>query len=336
MRGQRGYIASKNEAGGAVSVSYAVALNYGGLSALICDASPQGALREGPGRLSSGVLFPGCIFAYAGDGEAARRFLGGGVEWVQSVETRTVRWRHFHRFARSYKNEEPEKRFQVLLSERSEGTPTTYLFDSRSGLHGPWQDGCFTIGSGRGALDRTTREHVEDLTHSSESMTPESPYALCLRLTAAAQPRSAEEFERTGLGGGFHFLLQDAESELPQSPAVYVIVRGELTTPFMFRTAFRLGYSRQGLSLDRWRMTNERALERLGRSIFRPTSFACAIPIPRQPFYHVLGVASADPSIPGWDMLSRGDSPDFTKDGSISQRVQNAIDSVVADFPPEF
>ncbi len=316
-------------------MDYAVALNYRGASTLICDASPSAASGRSGEPVSSGVLFPGCIFTHAGDGEAARRFLAEGVERLKTVGAARLRWQHFHRFARTYKNEDPDKRFQVLFSERSAGEPVVYMFDSKSGLHGPFQDGCFTIGSGRAVLDRTTDERVERLMRSSGPLAPDSPYGLCLRLTAAAQPRSEEELERTGLGGGFHFLLQDAESEQHQAPAVYVIARGELTTPFRFRMAFRLGYAKQGLNLDRWVMTNEGALESLGRSIFGPASFAGTLPIQPQPFYHVLGVASANPAIPSWEILPLGDSPDFAEDGSISQRVQNAIDSVVADFPPE-
>jgi hypothetical protein len=282
------------------------------------------------------VLFPGCLFAFAGDGDAAGRFLSGAAA-LPFTGSPKPDWTTLRRYADFY---QPARGagFQVLFSERSAGIPALHRYDPRAGLEGPWRERSITAGTGGLLLDRVVRHHTAVLTDDPAAFTVSLPYAVCLLLSAACRHAGAEAAARAGISGVFHALLQGAEGEHHQRDAVHLIAEGNRVFHFTGLTGHRLALGHDSIAVRRY-AAGEDAMVTAGPEVLvahapygRPASppVQPSIASPER-LYDFLGVAPADPAKEGWQVLPWQDPPLFTGEGPLTDTLRVVIDNVLGD-----
>lgn len=330
-------------------MTYIVGLKYQGHAAILCDSrvSFSGAREPENTWLKSGLLFPGCIYAYAGDVDSAHKFIIAAKRVLTGYGTLESFWDRFILFVREYPfSEVKEDGFDLLLSSRNQGPPTLYVLDSTTRTVRQEGD-IVTLGSGRELLDygvRNTYAHLEHiLPIEIRALHPAIvPANLCLQLMERAQGYEASALNEAGVGGYFHFSYQSKEDESRQPPTLYVLCDPGPERNLIATWAFRIAYCEAALVVEcpvrqqrdfildpaawpRALEMTDHELEALHQDLNEKTM--------AQPFYNIAGFGVSNPAFRRRNPMVVPKAGDYLIDrtGRTSEKFNKMVHATVAD-----
>src|SRR5574340_264214 len=127
-------------------MTYILATVRHGVSTIIADSRITSELPNNShdDMAKVGILFPGCIFGVAGSTEGLDPFVSNFQESAGTDgHDLSINWEYFKKYAAAYT---PSDQFQVVLSERTTGSPRLHLYDSSLRKVSPCGD-FITLGS---------------------------------------------------------------------------------------------------------------------------------------------------------------------------------------------
>ncbi len=329
-------------------MTYVVGINQLGVNAIICDTRvtwPRSDTRTvGTNTgLKSGFLFPGCIYAVAGDSNEANKFILQCRQYVMRNGTISNFWERYLDFTSYYDfNKELSSCFQLLLSTRHSGSSEFFVLDSTDATVKP--AGKFiTLGSGRGILDSTTRQWSSKRKSLIEQLVTEQniphitfPFFYCLWLNEIAQGMGLSKLEDRGVGGLFHFIWQNNETEGVQQPAVYVISAADVLHKMICSWIYRVTCVDYAIVMDN-PIVKARELyldttARPGRELIDHPNYEeikrnICVKADTQPFYYFCGFGFSDPihrGECGFHITTKGDFK-VSGNGWIDQKFKALI-----------
>lgn len=231
--------------------------------------------------VKTGLLFRGCIFGRAGNERAGRRFITEFRETIHG-ERNTIDgfWQSFSSFADKYPLAQHGS-FKLILSVRLSSGPAFYLLDSNEGLHSLERDDndawLGAIGSGARLLSKEKsskklsaylRDFVPRLKKNKEKFLKLKekegidhkyfrfkyirPFLICLWLTELSRGYEASMLEReAGVGGVFHYIHQDFQTEMPQWPSVYILGDADCQNKIIYGEMYRVVPVEGGIYIER-------------------------------------------------------------------------------------
>jgi len=215
------------------SMTYIVAVEHFGKVAIVADmgVSFHGERTVEESALKTGVLFPGCIYGIAGAADEARRFIERIRAIPKAGQSVDENWAQVAGAIGQAPPSRGMNRFELLISSRSSGAPRIFKYDSSTCqlTHVPdWA----TIGKGSSCLDTPLGRARGSLIPTSMAVLAgnaaldEWPSVYCLWLSqySMSQDYDLRQSLRTcGVGGLFHYIVQDGRSEARQKPAVILL-----------------------------------------------------------------------------------------------------------------
>lgn len=214
-------------------MTYVLATVRQGVSAILADSriTSQSPSDSHDDMTKVGILFPGCIFGVAGSTAGLNPFLSNfqGSAGIVGYDP-IANWEYFKTYAAGYVTKDE---FQVVLSERTSGTPRLHLYDSTLRKLSPCGE-FVTLGSGKQFFDLTIGDWidtklgaVEERLISLYGNTLLFPNFICLVLIEIVQGEDAAFFrsQEIGIGGVFHYVVQNPACEKFQVPSVYLVLR---------------------------------------------------------------------------------------------------------------
>jgi len=221
----------------------------------LCFRPPERELQPEI-RVGTGLLFPGCIYAWAGHVEEARKFVTECKEFLKGDNKIEGFWYRFVDFVNVYPFDNA-KEFQLLLSVRCSGQPRFYLISSKQPSLLVQNNSIVTLGSGKEMLDgvimgefsKRTQMVDDAMKHVDNAIRPHRvhpatfPYFYCLWLNEIALGMQLSKLEEHDVGGIFHFLWQDSSGEHAQEPSVYLLSAADLKTRTVYHWLYRVAYA---------------------------------------------------------------------------------------------
>jgi hypothetical protein len=214
-------------------MTYIVAVEHFGKVAIVTDmgVSFHGERSVEDSALKTGVLFPGCIYGIAGAADEARRF----IEHVRAVpKAGQSVYENWERVAGAISQAPPSlgmNRFEALVSSRSSGTPRIFKYDSSTCELALVRDGA-TVGKGSSCLDAPLWRARKSLIPkwmallAGHGALDEWPSLYCLWLSQYSMSQDydlRQSLRACGVGGLFHYIIQDEMSEKRQKPSVVLL-----------------------------------------------------------------------------------------------------------------
>lgn len=332
-------------------MTYLVGLRYESTSAILCDS----VVSSGSGRgnilsdtyLKSGLLAPGIIYAYCGMVIPAQRFVIAAKDFLTGRPISDDFWKPFMAFASHYlATSAKTETFQLLLSERSTGTPRFHIFDSSQGFTEDIEPP-ITLGSGKALLDDVVfgmwgaKAH-ELLCRQNSLPSMHFPYAYSLFLMKRSQGFEASQLQSAGVGGYFHFSYQTRDEDSRQSPAVYVLADADHAGQKLIGWVYRVSFCGPALVVE-CPVKNERRIILESSSWPRCTDLtkkeleelhrATDLEVESQPFYNFCGFGVANPALRGGYCMNFIASDDYLVDrkGNTKPEYRNILRRQIAD-----
>lgn len=339
-------------------MTYILATARKGVSTILADSratDPENHKRSHDDAAKIGILFPGCIYGAAGSTEGPYQFLSDfQASGVSEGQSQRANWEYFKKYAEGYVS---SGHFRVVFSERTAGSPKLHLYDSKHRKVIPQGD-LVTLGSGMkhfdayiGAWIDAHLEDVEKRLLSEYGNTHLFPNFICLRLIERVQGEERDYFRRqdVGIGGVFHYFVQDHQIEKPQVPSVYLIVwRGRdrerkhlQIEPFRL-CGTELGLATQGMPpfhvlpsvhLDMSKRSTIRRLMKEGRGVLIQEIL---LQLNQLPYYNFLGICFAEEKYRGQLLVHTTFLKEYVFDGkTLDHSFRKKLDEIFTgvDFP---
>lgn len=214
------------------AMTYVLATVRRGTAAIVADSRATSTIAEQShdDMAKVGILFPGCLFGVAGSSAALTPFISDFQQSAVADEHDVAgNWSYFQKYVASFRSTEA---FQVVLAERSSGTPRLHVYDS-SIRKLRETTGIVTLGSGKPLFDESIKRwmelelnEIDDRLNSMYGNNRLFPSFISLQLIAHVQGEHSAFFRRqdVGIGGVFHYATVDAASEALQPPCIYLVV----------------------------------------------------------------------------------------------------------------
>jgi hypothetical protein len=304
-------------------------------------------------QLKSGLLFPGCIFGRAGNEFQSRAFILDFKEQIENTqETVESKWNKFISFSKPYISSKYD--FQILLSVRLGKSPSFFLFDSISGLsklpHAPNE--FVSYGSGKHYLDQqiknkyTKRLKIVGETIEAQGLPKEIDssiilsHLICLWLSELSLTfeRSTLE-EKYDVGGAFHFMYQNINSEYAQYPSVYVYSSADRDNRKISSWVFRIKFGQGCMIIDKHSpggatsgevICSDASRKGIGKVDINDLKKEANNIMDRAPYYNFCGFGFTDPQeryTYGFNFSSIGEKGElFDEQGNLLRRWRKLIE----------
>ena len=230
-------------------MTYVIGIKRFDTTAILVDSALS--LRDAAGKLyphpelegfKNGVLYPGCIYGFAGNLERAAQFMQK-MRTVVATETGLLeKWEALEAAVRIYPFAHGEnQQFDALLSSRHSGAPELFVVDSADEELRRVDADMHTLGSGADFLDvQRVLPFARDILAPDQLIAMERavqpftrldyPYMLAFLIHASCYGEDGRQLCQAGVGGIVHFIRQDSCSEERQKPSLYVLASPDPAT----------------------------------------------------------------------------------------------------------
>jgi hypothetical protein len=223
-------------------MTYVIGITRFDTTAILVDSSIW--IRDAAGNLipdpeadagiKNGVLYPGCIYGFAGNPERAYQFMQKMRSVAATKTGLPEKWEALEAAVRIYPFPRGEdQQFDMMLSSRHSGVPELFVVDSSAEELRRIDADIDTLGSGKGFLDLAlipfvrgmfTPDRLIGWEHLENAFTRlDYPYLLAFFLHMFCYGETGRVALEAGVSGLVHFVRQDSGSEERQKPSLYVL-----------------------------------------------------------------------------------------------------------------